>query len=780
MPRAVKFYHSIVFKILAQIAFVIIVLSSIFLITNYNTLYSKLLREYENDLAYLIRNDVGNINSEITHLQDDVLFLSKLDGVTALLTHYENQHGVFTKQLLAEQEKLSKVFHSLIENRSNYFQIRLISYYGKGREVVRVDKELSSGRVIITPTAELQEKGNRDYVKESKKYPFSYVYLSDIQLNREHGIISEPRTATIRGIVKIKSRDNRPIGVAVINYSIDKLFSQLNKDPLDATNVFLWNQNGEFLIHPDSSKTFAFEYGDSSNVNKAYPAIVNTYKRELATVNETLASGMTNKLHHVGDYLFAANSILLNHDKRYDSRPLTLAHIGNYSEIVAPARAELIHMVMILALTVPFVITGSILLSRRITKPIEILNHAVVRYDYDNTQDFKERTKLALQSTGEAGVLARSFLKLQENIQKINNYVKNNEAKLRSLLDNMGDAVISINESGIIIFVNQHAETMFGYEQDELVGKNISVLMTDNEAKAHDSHIKAYIRSGRSEILGMQRELAAKTKSGRVFYIELVVSESKLNNEVSLTAVIRDVTQRKKEEQLLRIYASELKRSNEELDKFAYVASHDLKAPLRNIWQVISWIEEDKANTEELHTNLRLIKERATKMQHLLDDLLEYSRIGRRNAAIEQFEAAKVIQDQFNLLNNDERVQLYLLGDFPILVHNRTMFEQMFRNLIDNAIKYNDKEKGHISISCKDISGFYEFSVKDDGSGIDPEYIDKIFDFLQRVNLQIEGSGMGLSLVKKILDNIGGSIRVESSVGEGTTFYISWPKRAVS
>lgn len=763
---------------------VIVVLSVIFLLSNYNTLYRKLLSEYENNLSFRIENDVDIINREILHLHDDAIFLSKFDSARKLLQRYKNNIVIDSPQYHTEQAKLIQIFQSIIADRQNFFQIRLISYSGNGKEVVRVDKSLTDGKIAVTPNDKLQEKGRRAYVVDSKSIPFDHVFFSKIQLNREHGEISLPRVATIRAIVKIKSTDNIPLGIVVINYSIDGLFKQLVRHLLQDTNLYLWNSQGEFLIHPDSNKTFAFERGASSNVNSEFPEIVAAYNQNWTSLNgsdlthsaTSIESQTEDRLLHVGDYLFVAKTIILDNDKNLTKRPFTVALIGKYDEIIAPARDALFRLLIILLILLPMVVFTSILMSRRIAKPIEILNHAVTTYDRDNHDDFKKNAAVALSSTDEAGVLARSFLAMQENIKTIDNLVKNNETRLRLLLANMGDAVISVDSNGSIGFANQHAEMMFGYDQGELVGKNVSVIMTENDAKAHTKYISDYIASGRSEIMGMRRELTAKTKAGDLFFVEIVVSESKLDGEVTLTGVIRDVTKRKEEDELLKTYAEELQRSNEELNNFAYVASHDLKAPLRNIWQVISWIEDDIDNREELSTNLLLIKQRATKMQQLLDDLLEYSRVGRKNTDIEEFDASEVIREQFSLLNNSDSFQLKLVGEFPKLFHNRTMFELLLRNLIDNAIKYHDKENGLICVLVKESTDYFEFTIQDNGPGIEPEYIHKIFDFLQRINTKVEGSGIGLSLVKKILDNIGGSISVESIMGEGTTFHICWPK----
>ena len=479
---------------------------------------------------------------------------------------------------------------------------------------------------------------------------------------------------------------------------------------------------------------------------------------------------------HIGANLFAIRTLSLNAPSENGTRKVTIALIAEYDAITQAARNSLIGSLLILVAVIPFVVAGSMVLSRRITRPIVTLNEAVVQYDADNKVDFNHLAESSIQSHDEAGVLARSFARLHENIENQNALIRNNEERLYRILTNMGDGIVSIDKEGIITYVNSRTEHIFGYSAGELIGQNVTLLMTDENASHHDGYLKAYFESGRSEILGMQRELEAKKKTGELIHIEPVVTRSVFNDETLFTAVIRDITQRKRDEQLLRKYAEELRRSNEELNNFAYVASHDLKAPLRNIWQVTSWIEEDLDNKDALLENLAIVKQRARKMQQLLDDLLEYSRVGRSAKDEREFDSQRVLRNAFELLNGGDNFTLSLEGKFPLLNEHQTMFEMLFRNLFDNAIKHNDKGTGAILVTCSDRGDYTRFAVNDNGPGIEPEYIDKIFEFLRRINTKTEGSGMGLSLVQKILENIGGRIQVESEVGVGTTFIVDWPK----
>jgi signal transduction histidine kinase len=227
--------------------------------------------------------------------------------------------------------------------------------------------------------------------------------------------------------------------------------------------------------------------------------------------------------------------------------------------------------------------------------------------------------------------------------------------------------------------------------------------------------------------------------------------------------------------------ALELARSNKDLDDFAYVASHDLKAPLRGIMQLASWIEEDVEGyaTDDTKSNISLLMNRTSRLEKLLEDLLDYSRIGRKTGDIQSIDTKEVILSIFDLQDPPKNISLNCQSSMPIIKARKSPFETIMRNLIGNAIKHNARAKGVIEIGSKDHSDFYEFFVKDDGPGIASQYHKQIFDIFKTLQPrdEVEGSGMGLSIIKKLLDYQGGSISIESDGATGSTFTFTWPKQ---
>lgn len=258
---------------------------------------------------------------------------------------------------------------------------------------------------------------------------------------------------------------------------------------------------------------------------------------------------------------------------------------------------------------------------------------------------------------------------------------------------------------------------------------------------------------------------------------------SRMVSSIENITVLKQVeAEREQAEAEKEVLIAKLRTSNTELDQFAYVASHDLKAPLRVIDNASLWLEEDighKLESEDLE-NLQLIRSRALRMEKLLDDLLEFSRIGRKTDEryASYVSGEELLNNALMLVDLPEGFIVNIDKAFSAITVNQMPLLQIFVNLISNAIKHHDKDKGTISIQVKEASTHFSFLVSDDGPGIAVEYHEKIFGMFQTLQSRDrkEGSGMGLALVKKHIDLQGGCISIESDTGKGCTFKITWPK----
>lgn len=227
-------------------------------------------------------------------------------------------------------------------------------------------------------------------------------------------------------------------------------------------------------------------------------------------------------------------------------------------------------------------------------------------------------------------------------------------------------------------------------------------------------------------------------------------------------------------------HSDQLKKQNDELNQFSYVVSHDLKAPLRAIFKLSQWIEEDLSAvmTEETKENMEILRGRVLRLESLINGLLEYSKIGRTNIIPEKTDVKLLLKEIIDLLSPPSHFAIHIQPDMPVFNTKKILLQQVFINLISNAIKYNDKPSAMVSIKVKEVGNFYQFTVEDNGIGISPAYHEKVFIIFQTLEARdkVEGTGIGLSIVKKSVEDVGGVISLESEPGKGAKFTFTWPK----
>jgi PAS domain S-box-containing protein len=331
-----------------------------------------------------------------------------------------------------------------------------------------------------------------------------------------------------------------------------------------------------------------------------------------------------------------------------------------------------------------------------------------------------------------------------------------------------------IDSKGKIELVNKQIEQMFAYDKNMLIGKSIESLVPTRFHHQHVSYRESFFNNASARQMGKGQAVHGLRKDGIEFPAEIGLSQLSSQGEYKVLACIVDISEYVK-------VTNELKRSNKELNDFAYVASHDLKAPLRGIVQLAEWIEEDAGQDlgEESRHHFELLKNRTARLEKLLDDLLTYSRIERRESEIRECNVQSMVEDIFELLEPPKHYSLVCESPLPVLTTLVVPLEQIFRNLINNAIKHHDKDHAVITVSARETAHGYEFAVADDGPGILPEYHQRVFDIFQTLKPrdEVEGSGMGLAIIKKILDRYGERITIDAGSGRGCCFRFTWAKR---
>ena len=354
------------------------------------------------------------------------------------------------------------------------------------------------------------------------------------------------------------------------------------------------------------------------------------------------------------------------------------------------------------------------------------------------------------------------------------------EARYRGLLEAAPDAMVVVNQTGDIVLLNRQAEKQFGYSRDELLGQQVTNIIPEGFAERLIADDLRSAEDALAQQIGAGIELTARRKDGTDFPIELMLSPLASRGEILVTAAIRDITVRKKAEADLLQTVAELNRSNEELGQFAYLASHDLQEPLRMVasyTQLLSRRYKGRLDSDA-DEFIAFAVDGASRMQRLIEDLLSYSRVGTKGQPLVATSSENALEQALANLHVAvaEHGAEVTHDPLPTVLADEVQLIQLFQNLVGNAIKYQESDVPKIHVSAaKNGDRMWTFSVKDNGLGIGPEYLEKVFGMFERLHRRDEyaGTGIGLAICRKIVERHGGEISVESQVGEGSTFHFA-------
>ena len=384
---------------------------------------------------------------------------------------------------------------------------------------------------------------------------------------------------------------------------------------------------------------------------------------------------------------------------------------------------------------------------------------------------------------------------------------------LQTLLDNLSDGIVACDRRGIITLFNRATRELHGLPQQAIPAsqwaEHYDLYLPDGKTKMSLENIPLFRALSGESVRDIEMMIIPKQGSARIILANGDPIIDSQGEKIGAVVAMRDITKRKQAERkiiklnselearvkrrtaqleqlntTLSVTASKLEQRNQELDRFAYVTSHDLKAPLRAIANLSQWIEEDLADRmdDETQYNMNLLRRRVHRLENLINALLAYSRVGRLKSNSEEVSVNKMLAEIIDSLEVPQNLQLEIKGQMPTFVTQVVPLQQVFNNLISNAIQHSDCLEGKITISVVEKANYYEFAVVDNGKGIDPKYHDQIFTIFQTLESRDvkESTGIGLAIVKKAVEDRGGQIRVKSQLNAGATFYFTWPKSDVA
>lgn len=399
---------------------------------------------------------------------------------------------------------------------------------------------------------------------------------------------------------------------------------------------------------------------------------------------------------------------------------------------------------------------------------IDILKRAIQREKAAR----KAAEKILENKSRELYVTSEEVKKINSKLEKL---LDEKSTQLQGVFENIIDAYVVMDLDGNIIKLNDSATELFGYDTEKET-VNIKTLIYKEDYSYAINSFKTLSEKG--VFTNYKARIYTKCKTVKWVHINASVIYDKQKKPIAAQGIVRDITDLKNLEFQKESLLNELEKSNDELQEYAHIVSHDLKSPLRSIDALISWIKEDnKASLDEKSLqNFALIGSTLEKMEGLISSILDYSSIGFESVKKEPVDLNIIVTELNTVLMIPEHITLQVKSKLPKVTGHQTKLEQLFQNLISNAIKFMDKDKGLIEIDVKEKSTHFEFSVKDNGIGVDKKYHKKIFKIFNVLNKRKDSTGIGLSIVKKIINLHNGKIWIDSAVGESTTFYFTLKK----
>jgi len=757
---------------------------------SYQSFVSSLVDNERASLFQISHTDSAEIISIVNELRADALYLSATPPVLGI-ARARSRGGRDPRDGTSERlwrERLEQIFSERLRVKPQYRMMRYIGAAGNGREIVRVERR---GAAITTvPEADLQAKGQRSYVRAGLKERPGEVYLSKIELNREHGRVEQPPTAVLRAVVPVYETLKRVFGVIVINMDVGPWLVSIGRHTQrdDTGSAYVSNRRGEFLLHPDPGRAFAFEYGASGRIQEQFPGLAEAFFVDAMSAYSKVLTDNDGR-----------RTVLGFSKARYDpgqpQRFLGIVHAADYEKVVEPAYRSLRRMLEAGGVVVAITLFMGWLFARTLTGPLRDLVQWAQAFGTTHRQ-----AGLPVTAGGELGVLVRAFkgmaAQVTEHTARLESEItarKDGETKLiesetrqRAVLDTMLEAVIVIDERGLIEIFNPAAEKIFGYRLDEVLGSNISALMPEHHARVHDGYLERYRLARKSQVSNLIREVEGQRKDGSTFPLELQVSEIE-NSGGRFTGVCRDLSEHKQHERQLIDTKEAAEAAARAKSEFLATMSHEIRTPMNGVVGMAGLLLDTELDAEQ-REYAETVRGSADTLLSIINNILDFSRIeaGKLDLEVIDFNLRTTLDDVIDLVGLKVREQGLELAS---LIHPRVdallcgdpgRVRQVLLNLVNNAVKFT--ERGEVVVEALPEAETrthttVRFRVSDTGIGIPAERLEELFDSFTQADTSTTrrygGSGLGLAIARQLVELMGGQIGVESEPGRGSTFWFT-------
>ncbi len=398
----------------------------------------------------------------------------------------------------------------------------------------------------------------------------------------------------------------------------------------------------------------------------------------------------------------------------------------------------------------------------------EILQRALLREKAAR----KQAEKILEDKSKELYLITEQLRKANKKLQS---GLTEKTTELQGVFDNLVDAYVLMNLKGDIINLNEAAKELFGYDVSEEKINVIQLIYKDDFEYAINSFKLLISKGFFSDYIA---RVNTKNKGIRWVHINASIIKNSNQKPIGAQGIVKDITNQRAIEAQNKKLLHDLEKSNEELGEYAHIVSHDLKSPLRSINALINWLREDYESVldDSGLKNISLIEQTLEKMEHLINGILNYSSINNTDLKNTDVDINSVLQDIINTIYIPNHITVTSLQRLPTVKGDKTRIQQLFQNIISNAVNYIDKETGTVSVSFQENQSHYIFEIKDNGIGIEKEHFDKIFKIFQSLGNNKNSTGIGLSIVKKIVEAYEGEIWLKSEPKVGTSFFFSLKK----
>jgi PAS domain S-box-containing protein len=694
-------------------------------------------------LANRVKDSARNFVPDFEDLRRDAQFMLERPAIPNLMAVETNHVQAEAGALEDSLRRVAALFAGFLRANPTYISVSYLTVADGGKELIRVERERD--RITVADETTLGSRlTERDLQRLNVLRPGN-TSLSDIELRRLNGSVLDPPQPVVRASVAVFTPDNKLYGAVVLEADAGQWMAALAQSAAGTDTLYLANHRGDYLLHPDSSKTFGFERGQPQKLNEDLPQLDPIFRNARQEEVRYLTDSAVY-------YAFK-----LHFDPENPDRFLVMA-VSSPKDVLLASTREMGNWSIYITLAMIIVgLVGSRLLSR----PLDLLMTSARRIA---SGDVFASIRDADASSEETRVLVDAFRVMTGAVQDRETSLRETEATTSAILQSAGNSILTVSEDGTIDTANRAALMTFGFVWRELLGAKLSTLLP--AAKGRDEE---FIR----QHIGGNAEQLARKADGTTFPVLMTVAEVPLAYRKIFTVVLVDLT--------------EVKKADRAKDDFISVVSHELRTPLTSIRGALGLVTSQGAEAMPDKTKqlLQIAYNNSERLVRLINDILDMEKLGAGRIqmelqpldAKEMLERAVEVNEAYGHRYN-VRFVLDDSGAMPAIVADADRFLQVMANLMSNAAKFSPAGS-QVDISTRIVGSFLRVSVRDHGKGIPRSLRPRIFEkFVQGDHSdtrRYEGTGLGLSITRELVLAMGGAIEFETEDDVGTTFHVDFP-----